>query len=131
MTALGSEPRWPAPRWSSPLTDSSTATSKGDDGLPGGEATFIICSFWLVENLALAGETGRTRELFERLLGYANDVGLLAEEVDPVSSGSSGTSARPSATSDSLAPPSTWHEPNAADMSGDVARRPRRRTSTP
>ncbi len=56
-----------------------------DDGLPGGEATFVICSFWLVDNLALAGETSRARELFERLLTYANDVGLLAEEVDPVS----------------------------------------------
>ena len=43
------------------------------------------CTFWLVANLALAGETGRARERFERLLGYANDVGLLAEEVDPMS----------------------------------------------
>jgi GH15 family glucan-1,4-alpha-glucosidase len=56
-----------------------------DDGLPGGEATFVICSFWLVDNLALIGRTERARELFERLLGYANDVGLLAEELDPLS----------------------------------------------
>jgi GH15 family glucan-1,4-alpha-glucosidase len=56
----------------------------GDDGLPGGEATFVICSFWLVDNLALAGQTGRARELFLLLLGCANDVGLLAEEVDPL-----------------------------------------------
>lgn len=56
-----------------------------DDGLPGGEATFVICSFWLVDNLALVGKTERARELFERLLGYANDVGLLAEELDPLS----------------------------------------------
>ncbi len=56
-----------------------------DDGLPGGEATFVICSFWLVDNLALVGRTERARELFERLLGYANDVGLLAEELDPLS----------------------------------------------
>jgi alpha,alpha-trehalase len=55
------------------------------DGLPGGEATFLICSFWLVDNLALAGEIGRARELFERLLGCANDVGLLAEQIDPAS----------------------------------------------
>lgn len=54
------------------------------DGLPGGEGTFLICSFWLVGNLALAGEVGRARELFERLLGFANDLGLLSEEVDPV-----------------------------------------------
>ncbi|MDP9389647.1 MAG: glycoside hydrolase family 15 protein [Actinomycetota bacterium] len=56
-----------------------------DDGLPGGEATFVICSFWLVDNLALVGKTERARELFERLLGYANDVRLLAEELDPLS----------------------------------------------
>ncbi|SRR6266545_2228548 len=56
---------------------------EADDGLPPGEATFVICSFWLVDNLALAGRTGQARELFERLLGHANDVGLLAEEVDP------------------------------------------------
>jgi alpha,alpha-trehalase len=55
------------------------------DGLPGGEATFLICSFWMVDNLALAGEKDRAHELFERLLGYANDLGLLAEEVDPTS----------------------------------------------
>jgi GH15 family glucan-1,4-alpha-glucosidase len=54
-----------------------------DDGLPGGEASFVICSFWLVDNLALAGQTDRATALFERLLGHANDLGLLAEEVDP------------------------------------------------
>jgi GH15 family glucan-1,4-alpha-glucosidase len=55
----------------------------GVDGLSGDEATFVICSFWLVECMARAGETDRARELFERLLGYCNDVGLLAEEIDP------------------------------------------------
>jgi alpha,alpha-trehalase len=55
----------------------------GVDGLSGDEATFAICSFWLVECLARAGETARARELFERLLGFCNDVGLLAEELDP------------------------------------------------
>ena len=55
----------------------------GTDGLPGGEATFLICSFWLVDNLALTGQVDRARELFERLCGCANDVGLLGEEVDP------------------------------------------------
>jgi alpha,alpha-trehalase len=55
----------------------------GVDGLSGDEATFAICSFWLVECLARAGETERARELFERLIGFANDVGLLAEEIDP------------------------------------------------
>ena len=55
----------------------------GVDGLSGDEATFAICSFWLVECLARAGEQERARELFERLLAFCNDVGLLAEEIDP------------------------------------------------
>jgi GH15 family glucan-1,4-alpha-glucosidase len=55
----------------------------GEDGIPGGEGTFLICSFWLVGNLALGGQTGRARELFETLVGYANDLGLLSEEIDP------------------------------------------------
>jgi GH15 family glucan-1,4-alpha-glucosidase len=56
-----------------------------DDGLPGAEASFVICSFWLVDNLALAGQADQATALFERLLGHANDLGLLAEEVDPAS----------------------------------------------
>ena len=52
------------------------------DGLKGEEGTFVICSFWLVSALAKAGEPDRAEELFGRLGGYANDVGLLAEEVD-------------------------------------------------
>ena len=56
-----------------------------DDGLPGGEATFALCSFWLVDCLAEAGRVDEARALFERIVGYANDLGLLAEEIDPVS----------------------------------------------
>jgi GH15 family glucan-1,4-alpha-glucosidase len=52
------------------------------DGLSGEEGTFVICSFWLVSCLAKAGETDRAERLFERLVGYGNDVGLLAEEID-------------------------------------------------
>jgi alpha,alpha-trehalase len=55
------------------------------DGLHGEEGTFVICSFWLAQCLALAGEVERAEQLFERLIGYANDLGLLAEEVDPAS----------------------------------------------
>jgi GH15 family glucan-1,4-alpha-glucosidase len=55
----------------------------GVDGLAGEEATFAICSFWLVECLARAGEAERARELFERLIEFCNDVGLLSEEIDP------------------------------------------------
>ena len=52
------------------------------DGLTGEEGTFVICSFWLVSCLAQLGELGRAEELFERLVAYAIDLGLLAEEID-------------------------------------------------
>ena len=55
------------------------------DGLTGEEGTFVICSFWLVCALAKAGEIERAEALFEQLTGYANDLGLLAEEVDTAS----------------------------------------------
>jgi GH15 family glucan-1,4-alpha-glucosidase len=42
----------------------------------------VICSFWLVSCLAQAGEVERAERLFEQLAGYANDLGLLAEEID-------------------------------------------------
>ena len=52
------------------------------DGLTGEEGTFVICSFWLVTCLAQAGEIERAEALFEQLAGYANDLGLLGEEID-------------------------------------------------
>jgi GH15 family glucan-1,4-alpha-glucosidase len=52
------------------------------DGLSGEEGTFVICSFWLVSCLAQAGELERAEKLFDGLVGYANDLGLLAEEID-------------------------------------------------
>ena len=52
------------------------------DGLTGEEGTFVICSFWLVSCLAMAGEVERAEALFAQLAGYANDLGLLGEEID-------------------------------------------------
>jgi GH15 family glucan-1,4-alpha-glucosidase len=52
------------------------------DGLEGDEGTFLLCTFWLAQALALAGEVTAARATFERAAAYANDVGLLAEEVD-------------------------------------------------
>ena len=52
------------------------------DGLTGEEGTFVICSFWLVACLAMAGELERAERLFDSLVAYANDLGLLAEEID-------------------------------------------------
>jgi alpha,alpha-trehalase len=52
------------------------------DGLSGEEGTFVICSFWLASCLARAGEIERAQALFDRLAGCANDLGLLAEEID-------------------------------------------------
>jgi GH15 family glucan-1,4-alpha-glucosidase len=54
------------------------------DGLPPGEGAFLACSFWLVDNYILQGRRGQARKLFDRLLLRSNDLGLLAEEFDPL-----------------------------------------------
>ncbi len=56
-----------------------------DDGLAGEEGTFVLCTFWLAQSLALAGRPADARAVMERILPYFNDVGLMAEEVDPQS----------------------------------------------
>lgn len=52
-----------------------------DDGLEGQEGSFIACSFWWIECLARQGDTDKARLLFEKMLGYANHLGLYAEEI--------------------------------------------------
>lgn len=56
---------------------------RSPDGLPGDEGAFLLCSFWLVDNLAWQGRMEEAEELFDRLCGRANEVGLLPEQVDP------------------------------------------------
>src|SRR3954471_4438603 len=58
-------------------------TEGGVDGLAGEEGTFLLCTFWLAQALAMAGDLDRAREVFERAASFLSDLGLLAEEVDP------------------------------------------------
>ena len=58
---------------------------RGADGLIGDEATFTLCTFWLVDNLAMQGRVDEARSLFERLLSYSGQLGLFSEEVDATS----------------------------------------------
>jgi GH15 family glucan-1,4-alpha-glucosidase len=60
-----------------------THDQKNPDGLPGTEAAFLACSFWLVDAYALAGRKEEAERLFQHLLSVRNDVGLLSEQYDP------------------------------------------------
>jgi GH15 family glucan-1,4-alpha-glucosidase len=53
------------------------------DGLPTGEGTFLLCTYWLADNLSIQGRHREARDVFERLLSLRNDVGLLPEQYDP------------------------------------------------
>jgi GH15 family glucan-1,4-alpha-glucosidase len=59
-------------------------SARTEDGLPPGEGAFLACSFWLADAYVLLGRLDDARRLFENVLSIANDVGLLAEEYDPV-----------------------------------------------
>jgi GH15 family glucan-1,4-alpha-glucosidase len=57
----------------------------GQDGLPGREGAFLPCSFWLIQALAATGRATEADRLFADLLDYVNAIGLLPEEMDPIS----------------------------------------------
>jgi GH15 family glucan-1,4-alpha-glucosidase len=83
------------PRWKSTLraiekllvSDSHVyrylVSEAAPDGLRGSEGTFSMCSFWYIEALARAGDLKQARFLFEKALGYANHLGLYAEQLGP------------------------------------------------
>jgi alpha,alpha-trehalase len=58
-------------------------TQEGVDGLAGEEGTFLLCTFWLAQALAQSGQVERAKAVFEKAVAFVNDVGLLAEEIDP------------------------------------------------
>jgi GH15 family glucan-1,4-alpha-glucosidase len=60
------------------------ATEQVDDGVGGREGAFLACSFWLADAYVMQGRLDEAKQLFERLLGLRNDLGLLAEEYDSV-----------------------------------------------
>jgi GH15 family glucan-1,4-alpha-glucosidase len=63
--------------------DGLVSRLEGDDGLPGGEARFVVCSCWLVTALVDLGQIEDATRIFERLCEVASPLGLLGEEVDP------------------------------------------------
>ncbi len=79
------------PRWLGTLDtiearlvdDSLVYRYRTEDGLPGGEGTFSMCTFWYAECLTRAGRLDKARLTFEKMLGYANHLGLYAEELGP------------------------------------------------
>ncbi len=66
------------------VTNSLVARYAGNDGLKGKEGAFALCTFWYIDALYRAGKKARALELFERMLGRCNHLGLLSEEIDAV-----------------------------------------------
>ncbi|MCZ6628864.1 MAG: glycoside hydrolase family 15 protein, partial [SAR324 cluster bacterium] len=84
------DPRWLSTldRIKKELVDDSLVyryniTDAASDGLSGDEGTFTMCTFWYAETLARAGDLDEARFIFEKALGYANHLGLYAEELGP------------------------------------------------
>ena len=61
----------------------STDDDEQVDGVGGAEGTFTVCTFWYVENLARAGRLHEARLTFEKVLTYANELGLFSEQIGP------------------------------------------------
>ena len=70
------------------------------DGLSGKEGSFLLCTFWLAHAQAMSGQLDRAKETFTQAVSFANDIGLLSEEILQTRKNSSGTSRKHSATSD-------------------------------
>lgn len=62
--------------------DGMVARYRAEDGLPGEEGNFVLCSFWLVMALSLAGRKDEAEELFTKILKYISPLGIISEEID-------------------------------------------------
>jgi len=67
-----------------PEEGAGAAASPAVDGLPPGEGVFLLTTLWLADNLVLIGRIDEAREVFERVRGVRNDLGLFSEEYDPI-----------------------------------------------
>lgn len=73
--------------WMLPVLSCPRLDLAADDGLPGQEGTFCMCTFWYVECLASCGKLNQARFYFEKMLGYSNHLGLFSEELGPKGEG--------------------------------------------
>jgi hypothetical protein len=104
------------------------SSEAGVDGLRGGEGTFNMCTFWYVECLARAGDVKQARFLFEKMLGYANHLGLFSEELGPAGEHLGNFPQAFTHLSLSSAQHITWIEPCQVRISAAKHRRPRSRS---
>jgi GH15 family glucan-1,4-alpha-glucosidase len=103
-------------------------TEQGVDGLPPGEHPFLACSFWLVEQYARSGRLEDAVRLMDRLVSFANDVGMLSEEYDVEGRSQAGNTPQAlthltlvraaDAIAEAMAPPAAEPEPAGAAAAG-------------